>query len=854
MWTTTGAKGENVIIGIVDGGAWPEHPSFSDRTGVNGNFSKDGKLAYQQIPGWHGRCVPGEAFDASHCNQKLIGARYYNAGWGGNAGINAQLPWEFNSPRDYGGHGTHTATTAGGNENVQATGLAAALGKISGIAPRARIAAYKVCWQTPTGGSCFGSDSVAAIDQAVADGVDVINFSISGSRTSFLDAVEVAFLFAADAGVFVAASAGNSGPATSTVAHGGPWLTTVANGTHNRNGVGSVTLGNGLTINGASFANATAQLPLVRSKDVGLPGVDAAKLALCFGALDGPGDTVPHDNTPLLDPAKVAGKIVVCERGSNVLVNKSGNVEAAGGAGMVLLNTPTSAATQLAILHVVPTVHVGPGVGNADYTAVDSYAATPGATATINQSQPVYNVPAPTTASSSSRGPLLAGGGDLLKPDVMAPGTDILAGVAPPGNSGKLFDLYSGTSMSSPHVAGLAAIFKQLYPAWSPMMIKSAIMTTGYDVLDGGTPAPNTNPVLIFRQGAGFIDPRKAINPGAVYNHGFNDWLAFLCGATTGVNPASCAALISAGYSIDPSNLNVPSIAIGDMAGVQTVKRKLTNVSGAPLTLTAGVTGMAGFTVVTAPASLTLAPGQTKSFEMRFTRTAAALNAYTGGQLTWTGAANPIRSPIVVRPVALAVPAEVASTGAAVSYNVTFGYDGPFSATARGLVLPTITDGVVSDDPTDSTCSLDSPNAQKIPVVIPAGMTHARFSLFDADVNAGSDLDMCVFNGTTQVGGSGSGTSAEEVNLVNPAAATYTVVVQGWGVVGSTPFKLHAWLLGSVDVGNMMVTAPATATTGATGTITVTPAADLPAGKWLGSVAYGGVAGLPNPTIVTVTK
>jgi hypothetical protein len=854
VWTTTGAKGENVIIGIVDGGAWPEHPSFSDRTGSNGNFSKDGKLAYQQIAGWHGRCVPGEAFDASHCNQKLIGARYYNAGWGGNAGINAQLPWEFNSPRDYGGHGTHTATTAGGNENVQATGLAAALGKISGIAPRARIAAYKVCWQTPTGGSCFGSDSVAAIDQAVADGVDVINFSISGSRTSFLDAVEVAFLFAADAGVFVAASAGNSGPATSTVAHGGPWLTTVANGTHNRNGVGSVTLGNGLTINGASFANATAQLPLVRSKDVGLPGVDAAKLALCFGALDGPGDTVPHDNTPLLDPAKVAGKIVVCERGSNVLVNKSGNVEAAGGAGMVLLNTPTSAATQLAILHVVPTVHVGPGVGNADYTAVDSYAATPGATATINQSQPVYNVPAPTTASSSSRGPLLAGGGDLLKPDVMAPGTDILAGVAPPGNSGKLFDLYSGTSMSSPHVAGLAAIFKQLYPAWSPMMIKSAIMTTGYDVLDGGTPAPNTNPVLIFRQGAGFIDPRKAINPGAVYNHGFNDWLAFLCGATTGVNPASCAALISAGYSTDPSNLNVPSIAIGDMAGVQTVKRKLTNVSGAPLTLTAGVTGMAGFTVVTAPASLTLAPGQTKSFEMRFTRTAAALNAYTGGQLTWTGAANPIRSPIVVRPVALAVPAEVASTGAAVSYNVTFGYDGPFSATARGLVLPTITDGVVSDDPTDSTCSLDSPNAQKIPVVIPAGMTHARFSLFDADVNAGSDLDMCVFNGTTQVGGSGSGTSAEEVNLVNPAAATYTVVVQGWGVVGSTPFKLHAWLLGSVDVGNMMVTAPATATTGATGTITVTPAADLPAGKWLGSVAYGGVAGLPNPTIVTVTK
>ena len=182
FWETTRAKGENVIIGIVDGGIWPESLSFSDRTGTNGNASRDGKLSYRQIPGWHGRCVPGEQFNASNCNQKLIGAQYYNAGWGGNAGIDAQLPWEFNSPRDFGGHGTHTASTAGGNSNVPTTGAAAVFGAVSGIAPRARIAAYKVCWETGTGGSCFSTDSVAAIDQAVADGVDVINFSISGSH------------------------------------------------------------------------------------------------------------------------------------------------------------------------------------------------------------------------------------------------------------------------------------------------------------------------------------------------------------------------------------------------------------------------------------------------------------------------------------------------------------------------------------------------------------------------------------------------------------------------------------------------------------------------------------------------
>jgi hypothetical protein len=145
---------------------------------------------------------------------------------------------------------------------------------------------------------------------------------------------------------------------------------------------------------------------------------------------------------------------------------------------------------------------------------------------------------------------------------------------------------------------------------------------------------------------------------------------------------------------------------------------------------------------------------------------------------------------------------------------------------------------------------LTSPNAQLIPVAVPAGTTYARFSLFDADVNAGSDIDMCVFSGTTLVGSSGSGTSAEEVNLSSPAAGTYTVVVQGWGVVGSSPFKLHTWLLGSTAAGNMTVSAPASAVQGP-GTITLA-FSGLTSGKYLGSVAYSGIAGLPAPTIVRV--
>lgn len=826
FWETK-AKGEGVVIGIVDGGVWPEHPSFSDRTGANGNYSKDGKLGYQQLPGWHGRCVPGENFTASNCNQKLIGAQYFNAGWGGNAGIDAQLPWEYNSPRDFGGHGTHTASTSGGNAGVRATGEAAVFGSTSGIAPRARISAYKVCWQTPTGGSCFSTDSVAAIDRAVADGVDVLNFSISGSQTNFRDSVEIAFLYAADAGVFVAASAGNSGPTTSTVAHPGPWLTTVAAGTHNRNGEGSVTLGNGASYSGASVATAVGPAPLIDSTAAGLAGADPTQVALCYSSADGGN---------VLDPTKVAGKIVVCQRGVTARVNKSLAVKEAGGVGMVLFNSPDSSLN--ADFHFVPTVHVSLASGN----AIKAYAATPGATASISQATIVYNVPAPLTASFSSRGPLRAGSGDILKPDLIAPGQDILAGVAPPGNSGRLFDLYSGTSMSSPHVAGLGALMKEEHPNWSPMMIKSALMTTGRDVLDGGTPpAAEANPVLIFRQGAGHVQPMLAADPGLVYDSGFNDWLNFICG----VQPGSFCSSFT---PIDPSNLNLASIAIGDMAGTQTVTRTVTNVGSSAATYTASVSGMAGFTVTVTPSTLTIPKGGSANYSVAFVRTVAPLNAYTGGQLRWSDGTHTVRSPIVVRPVALAAPVEVSG-----SYNVTFGYDGPFSATARGLVPAVTTPGTVADDPTDGGCSLTAPNAQLIPVAIPAGTTYARFSLFDADVNAGSDIDLCVANPAgTIVASSGSGTSAEQANLLNPAAGTYTVVVQGWGVVGSSPFKLHTWLLGSTDAGNMTVSAPATATTGATGVINLSFSGLTAGPKYLGSVAYAGAAGLPNPTIVSV--
>jgi hypothetical protein len=337
-----------------------------------------------------------------------------------------------------------------------------------------------------------------------------------------------------------------------------------------------------------------------------------------------------------------------------------------------------------------------------------------------------------------------------------------------------------------------------------------------------------------------------------VYDSNQNDWLAFLCGSTGGVNPSLCTALGTAGYSFDIVNLNVPSIALGSLTANQTVKRRVTNVGGSKATYAASYTGMGGFDVVISPSSLTLNPGETKSFTVAFTRTTATLGAYTGGQLTWTDGTHNVRIPMVIRPVALSVTAAVSGNGGPISYPVKFGYAGPFSATARGLVPAATQAGTITDDPTD-TFSPAGPGVVAIPVTIPAGTTHARFSLFDANVSPASDIDLVVYKGTTALASSGGCTSNEEVNLLNPTAGSdYIVYVHGFNVPGTANFTLFSWLVGSTAAGNMTVTAPATAAIGATGSIDLTFTGLSPATRYMGTVAYSGTTSLPNPTVVRV--
>ena len=788
--------GEDVVIGDVDGGYWPENPAFSDRKVGNAK----GGLYPHKVSGFTGACQAGENFAATTCNDKVIGARYFIAGMG-LENVEENAPYEFISPRDYGGHGTHTASTMAGNYGVQATGDAASFGKLSGIAPRARLAVYKACWVLPgaASGSCNSADTTAAINQAVKDGVDAINYSISGTTTSFTNSVEVSFLFAAAAGVYVSASAGNSGPTAATVAHPSPWITTTAAGTHNRDGKGTVTI-NGTTYNGATASSVAVSGTLIDSTTAGLAGAKADEVALCYSAAES------SDDKPTLDSAKIAGKIVVCDRGGNGRTDKSLAVKEAGGIGMILVNTSPNSIN--ADLHLVPTIHLSgecvtnttPGDPPVTVTTCPQRdaikaAAAAGKTAAISKGTIVYDADAPFTASFSSRGPIAAGGGDILKPDIMAPGQDILAAVAPPGNHGRDFDLYSGTSMSSPHMTAIGALMHQAHPDWSPMMIKSALMTT----------ASQSHDYDAFRWGAGHVVPNSAPDPGLVFDSNLNDWLAFLKGQKL---------YTGAGPSIDASDLNLPSIAIGDLAGSQTVSRTATSVGSATETYTFSTTGLPGLSVTPSVTSFTAAPGSATPWTVTFLRTTAPLSAYSKGFIVWTGdQGHVVKMPVAIQPVKFQAPTEVSGSGtdSSLTFNTKSGYDGNLQYSIRGLEPATKFENTVNGD---AACEFDTAKpddmvATGIATVneftTPSAASYIRFQTFQSDASAAAkDLDMFVYryNAATDkwdlILTSGGPDANEVANTTSAASLTagakFRAYVHGCTVgPGPGTFTLFAW-------------------------------------------------------------
>ncbi|GAA0957516.1 S8 family peptidase [Frigoribacterium faeni] len=831
VWDSLGGRdvaGEGVVVGIIDSGIAAGNASFAgdplgSASSTEPHLEGDATVFPKGDGGtFRGVCETGVQFTAADCNTKLIGARYFVDGFGvGNIGTEEQ--GEYLSPRDGNGHGSHTASTAAGNADVEAQVAGRDFGTISGVAPAAKIAAYKVCWDGPDRVStdddgCATLDLIAAIEAAVTDGVDVINYSIGGGgATSTFSATDQAFLGAASAGVFVAASAGNDGPTATTADNAAPWITTVAASTipsydaTARTGDGVSYLGGSITV---PVGDEGLSGPLVDSTAVAAAGADPADVALCA-----PGT---------LDPATADGSIVLCDRGVVDRTAKSAEVERAGGIGMLLVNkTPSSVDLDE---HAVPTVHVDAE----GYAALHAYAATDGATVTLLDGNP-DGLPEPATpqiAGFSSRGPVTADGGNLLKPDISAPGVAILADGANAAGEPGSYEFLSGTSMSSPHIAGLAALYLSAtaHPDWSPDEVKSAMMTTAYDLVgEDGQPTRD-----VFAQGAGHADPTRFLEPGLLYENGPDQWQAYVdsIGTVEGTD----------------SSMNLPSISVGSLAGTATVTRTVT-ATGAG-TYTAAPVSIPGVTTEVSPSTLTFAEaGEQQDYTVTFTRTTAELDAFATGYLTWSDGTHDVRSPLAVRPVQLDAAAELSGEGAEgeASLDVTAG-----DALSLPLGVEGLNEGTVA---TGSGTAGGDPAL--VPLTVAAGTTHGRFVLDSGDDTA--DLDLLLYTADEAgepdalVDYAATGSADEQLDVEAPEAGSYVLMVDFYSGAGDLDYSLTSYLLDPAAETGSFAVDPTTLDAGLGETTTVTTSwtgLDYDS-SYLGRVSYGDTG---TVTYVTVAS
>ncbi|WP_440876651.1 S8 family serine peptidase [Thalassotalea sp. PLHSN55] len=812
---TLNIKGEDVIIGIVDTGIWPENPSFSD----DGSYSDPASL------GWQGECET-ENDPEFACNNKLIGARYFKSSFESVYEIQYELG-EFESPRDADGHGSHTAGTAGGNENAAAMLAGLPAGFVTGMAPRARIAAYKACWNSdyvsPEGAEergCFYGDTMAAIDAAVTDGVDVINYSIGGSRTDLTIPSTAAMLSATQAGVFVAVSAGNSGPDAETVGTPAPWVTSVAASTYNGT---SVVIGKVLEVNSDL---------LEESGLISIPAEFAPDANGLSGELALAEPVEACNEAPLTNAEELEGKIALIARGTCAFTEKFLNAQAAGATGVVIYTYDGT--SPFAMGGSDPAVAIpGSMISFADGQALTASIAESSTSVTFSntditgEASEVGNI----MASFSSRGPNL-NTYDVIKPDITAPGVKILAATtsAPMfGSQGETFKYLQGTSMSSPHIAGIAALFKESNSDWTPAQIKSAIMTTARQNLtkeDGSTPADP------YDFGSGHVDPVAAMNPGLLFDLNIGDYLAFLCGQEQDdfveARGTSCAELEELGHSEDGSQLNLPSIAIAELIEPETIFRTVSNATDVASEYTATIEAPEGFEVSvttfdalgdeTEGSTLNVSASGNASFAVSFAKTEAVeSDVWKFGAITWTDTAgHSVRIPLAVKAkpeVKIVVPASISGEMKRGRYRfpVQMLYSGNTSIDYTGLVAPFGSAGVVAQDP-DASYSFNEEGLGFHGFLVAEGTKVARFSLRDALVDAeGADIDMYVYRcigwDCALVGQSFNGGSNEDVILTDPEPADnasngdlYIVFVHGWGIgAESTNYTMMGWIADQPD-------------------------------------------------------
>ncbi|CDP05276.1 unnamed protein product [Coffea canephora] len=627
----------DVIVGVLDTGIWPESPSFND-------------TEMGPVPGhWKGNCEIGRAFGRHHCNRKIIGARVFYRGYEAASGkINERD--EYKSPRDQDGHGTHTAATVAGSAVHGANLFGYAYGTAQGMAPGARIVPYKVCW---TGG-CFSSDILSAVDQAVADGVNVLSISLGGGVASYYrDSLAVAAFGAMEKGVFISCSAGNGGPDPVSLTNVSPWITTVGASTMDRDFPAIVKLGTGEILTGTSLYRGRRTLSTQKQYPIIYPGSNSSSPTPSSLCLEG-----------TLDSHAVAGKIVICDRGISPRVQKGQVVKDAGGVGMILSNTAVNGEELVADSHLLPAVAVGETTGKLikHYVSRDRKASA----TLLFLGTKVGIKPSPVVAAFSSRGPNFLSL-EILKPDVVAPGVNILAawtGVTGPSSlptdpRRTWFNILSGTSMSCPHVSGIAALLKARHPDWSPAAIKSALMTTAYvhdntfhPLKDASTGVPSTP----YDHGAGHINPSKALDPGLIYDIGAQDYFEFLC--AQGLTPSQLTAFAKFSnrkclqHFANPGDLNYPAISPvfpeNTKVSVLTLRRTVTNVGPPNSNYHVAVSPFRGALVEVDPRTLNFTRLHQKlSYKVTF-KTKSRQTAPEFGHLTWKNTEHKVRSPIVI--------------------------------------------------------------------------------------------------------------------------------------------------------------------------------------------------------------
>ncbi|KZV45318.1 subtilisin-like protease-like [Dorcoceras hygrometricum] len=598
-----------IIIGLLDSGIFPDHPSFSDK-GMPPPPSR-----------WKGKCE----FNFTACNNKIIGARYFRNGDG--------------TPLDQDGHGTHTASTAAGAFVEGANIFGNANGTAVGMAPLAHLAIYKVCGLT----GCPESDVLAAMDVAIDDGVDILSLSLGAESFPFYeDSITLGAYSAMKKGIFVSCAGGNKGPIYQSMSNEAPWILTVGASTIDRKIGATLALGDKEELDGESAFQpkdfSGTALPLV------YPGANSSnpKARFCIPAS--------------LNPDDVQGKMVLCEGGRISRILKGISVKNAGGAAMVLMNQDYMGYTTSAEAHVLPAMHIS----YADGIKVKAYLnSTSSPVSTIlYRGTIIGDKNAPIVAGFSSRGPSLASPG-ILKPDIIGPGVNILAAwplsVENNTNTKSTFNMVSGTSMSCPHLSGVAALLKNSHPDWSPAAIKSAIMTSADQVNLAGNRIEDQTllPADIFATGAGHVNPAKANDPGLVYDIHPDEYIPYLCGLnyTNGqvgvILQRKVDCLVES--SISEAQLNYPSFSVVLGLNPQTYTRTISNVGEASSSYDLEIVSPPGVDVSVEPRVLSFSELKQKlTYSTTFSRSDEVDTGFSQGFLNWKSAKYSVRSPIAV--------------------------------------------------------------------------------------------------------------------------------------------------------------------------------------------------------------